>query len=356
MTSRERLLRALRHQEVDRLPWAPLIDDYYLGYLRDIGQPMNVVEALRSIGADVIERHVHCYDVHYSGGVRLTTEPEDGGRHFSLESPVGTLHQRTRYGGHTESISEFYVKGIDDVRVLQYVEEHTSFVPDYASFVAESAYIGDDGIATVSARATPLTTLFMDYMGLAGLIYALADHREEIEALMEVMQENNRRLHKVLAESPAEVVVIYEDTSTTTISPKLYERYCSRPLDEYADIVHGEGKLYLAHMCGKLKGMLHLVKDNRMDGVDSLCPPATGDVWADEALAAWPGKTVVGGLDPAKLQVSSAKEVDGYARHVLKRAAPCRDLVLSTGDATAYGTPLDNLRAVTRVVGGSPWL
>ena len=354
MTSRERLLRALHQEEVDRLPWAPLIDDYYLGYLRDIGKPMNVVEALRFIGADVVERHVRCYDVRYSGGVRLRIDREDGGRHHTFETPIGSIHQRTRYGGHTETISEFYVKSIDDLKVLQYVEEHMNYVPDYGSFVIEREYIGDDGIATVSARATPLTTLFMEYMGLAGLIYALADYKAEIEALMEVMHDNNRRQHEVLAASPAELVIIYEDTSTTTISPKLYKQYCSRQLDEYADIVHREGKQYFAHMCGKLKGMLHLIRSNRMDGIDSLCPPSTGDVWADQALDILKGKTVMGGLDPAKLQASSPKEVEEYVRYVMGRAAPCQDLILSTGDATPYGTALESLRSVTRVVEAGP--
>jgi len=78
-----------------------------------------------------------------------------------------------------------------------------NYVPDYGSFVIEREYIGDDGIATVSARATPLTTLFMEYMGLAGLIYALADYKAEIEALMEVMHDNNRRQHEVPRRKPS---------------------------------------------------------------------------------------------------------------------------------------------------------
>src|ERR1039457_6780719 len=173
MTSRERLLRALHQEEVDRLPWEPLIDDYYLVYLRDIGKPMNVVEALRLIGADIVERHVRCFDVRYSGGVRLRIDQEDRGRYHTFETPVGSLHQRAPYGGDTERISPDFVKSIADVKVLQYVEEHTSFVPDYGTFVKEREYIGDDGIATVSARATPLTSLFMEYMGLVSGMEAL---------------------------------------------------------------------------------------------------------------------------------------------------------------------------------------
>lgn len=87
-----------------------------------------------------------------------------------------------------------------------------------------------------------------------------------------------------------------------------------------------------------------------MDGIDSVCPPSTGDTWADEALASWPGKVVVGGLEPPALQRMTVEETRAYTREVLGRVAPGSRLILSTGDATSYGTPVENLMAVGEVV------
>jgi len=51
MNSRERILAALRGEEVDRIPWSPCIDGYFLG---DVDQ----VEGFRRIGADAMLRHM----------------------------------------------------------------------------------------------------------------------------------------------------------------------------------------------------------------------------------------------------------------------------------------------------------
>ncbi len=103
-------------------------------------------------------------------------------------------------------------------------------------------------------------------------------------------------------------------------------------------------------MCGKLKGLKEIIAEGRMDGIDSVCPPTTGDLWAHEAISAWKDKIIIGGLEPVKLERSTIAETKKYVLDVLKKAAPCKNFILSTGDATAYGTPLENLVAVTQTV------
>ena len=61
MNSKERLLSVLRGKKSDRIPWAPLIDGYFLSFLKEKNIEMNAVEALRYIGADILERHVPTY-------------------------------------------------------------------------------------------------------------------------------------------------------------------------------------------------------------------------------------------------------------------------------------------------------
>ena len=61
MNSKERLLAVLKGKKPDRIPWAPLIDGYFLSFLKEKNIEMNAVEALRYIGADILERHVTTY-------------------------------------------------------------------------------------------------------------------------------------------------------------------------------------------------------------------------------------------------------------------------------------------------------
>ncbi|MBQ8952571.1 MAG: hypothetical protein IJ048_00515 [Clostridia bacterium] len=58
MTKRERITAALRRQEVDRLPWSPLIDDYFVRSLPEQGLHMDLLEVLRYLRCDIMERHV----------------------------------------------------------------------------------------------------------------------------------------------------------------------------------------------------------------------------------------------------------------------------------------------------------
>ncbi|MBE3038617.1 MAG: hypothetical protein IMZ62_07385, partial [Chloroflexi bacterium] len=75
-----------------------------------------------------------------------------------------------------------------------------------------------------------------------------------------------------------------------------------------------------------------------------------------EARAAWGGdKVIIGGVEPAALARMDAGETRAYVTRVLDQMLTLRRFVLSTGDATAYGTPVENLRAVTDVVTNYPW-
>ena len=106
----------------------------------------------------------------------------------------------------------------------------------------------------------------------------------------------------------------------------------------------------MTHMCGKLKGIIKQLDEGMMDGIDSVCPPTTGDLWAHEALEGLPGKVIVGGIEPPALKRMSVIETEIYAREVLEKSECLDRLILSTGDATSYDTPVKNLEAITRMV------
>ena len=61
MNSRERLSSIFKGVRPDRIPWAPLIDGYFLSSLKEKNIEMNSIELLRHIRADILERHVSTY-------------------------------------------------------------------------------------------------------------------------------------------------------------------------------------------------------------------------------------------------------------------------------------------------------
>jgi uroporphyrinogen-III decarboxylase len=162
--------------------------------------------------------------------------------------------------------------------------------------------------------------------------------------------------YRLLAESPSRVVIDYEDTSSTVISPTYFRRYCAPIIDEYASVCHAAGKLFITHMCGKLSIFSTALKAGLQDGIDSLCPPTTGDWTAWDARAGLgPEKIIIGGIEPPRLERMTVPETRAYITDILERMPTYRRFILSTGDATAYGTPVANLRAVGKAVRAAPW-
>jgi hypothetical protein len=359
MTSRDRLLASLAGERTDRLSWSPLIDNYYLDSLGEQGfEQVDVPDAVRLVAGDVLERHVPAYRLTFDRTVRREVYYQGEVRREVIKTPFGVLETemvRSRMG-HTDYIRKPLITSLRDVKTYQGVLEATRIDPDYATFQARDERIGGAGLPTASGPMTPLQEFLQILCGVENTIYLLHDHPEEVDVCFEMMHARNRRIYQTLGESPAKVIIAYENTSSTVISPAYYRRYCAPWIDEYAQICQGGGKWFITHMCGKLRAFSDQIGAGRQDGVDSLCPPSTGDLWAHEARDAWGAeKVIIGGLDPAALAGMNREQTRAYVVDVLEKMPTFRRFILSTGDATAHGTPLENLREVGRTVASYGW-
>lgn len=370
MTARERIMNVLKGQAPDRIPWTPLIDGYYLSGLQ---MPLDQYDAIRAFGGDIFARHIDIYRevlltdvVVAEDGSRTITQKCPKGLFFNTitddgivvtettETPLGILHGRWVRNEHSPYMPfpvEYRLKTVEDIKILKYVCANTDFEPDFDVLAKAEAAIGPDGIATVTAPGTPFHDLLEGDFGIEKCYFMLYDHEREMEDLMEVMHEQRKKAYLIVARSPAEVVIGYENTSTTTMSPDIYERYCENQINEYADIMHGAGKIFLNHMCGKLSGLTKQLARGRMDGIVDIAPLPTGDMTLSEAKRAFgPDKIVMGGIDATTYRNLSPDQMAAYIKSVLADIAPGDRVLLGSGDATPIGTPLANLKAVTEVV------
>lgn len=351
MNSRERLLAVLSGKDPDRLPWAPLVDKYFLSSLTNEFKDMGYVELFRNIGADLMLRHVPVVRYEYEGGIeRIVSMGSPGEVRTVFKTPVGTISQTVEHHSGTTRWKEYFIKDIEDIKVLRYVENHKRISADYESFISKDKEIGDNGLATASAPPTPLASMHEFYIGLENCIYFLYDYPELMEDVMNVIHENNIKENEIIAKSPSAAVFIYEDTSTTTISRDFYERYCLGQINDYAAVVKKCEKPYIVHMCGKLYGFRDLINRTKTDGIDSLCPPSTGDVWLHEGRKYWPDKIIIGGIEPAALAMYDKSKFKRYAKEILDKIDGLKGIILSTGDAVPHGTPVENLRIVTELI------
>jgi hypothetical protein len=351
MTNRERLTAIFNDQETDRFSWSPLVDDYFTGSLPEMGYPeMNSIEFGKLIGYDILERHVNPYIWNYNDRVNVRYESRENENRSIFETPVGSISSIFKSSRRGGGITKFPVVTLEDMKVYLYILENSIADRDFERFVRTEAIIGDSGIATASIYETGTANMISRMMGLENMIFAMCDYPDEFDELVWAFHEFNKKLLHITCESPAQLIFSYEGTSTTVISDKIYRKYSLPQTDEYADIVHSYGKKFIIHMCGKLAGFKDIIKKGRQDGIDSLCPPTTGDVELCEALDYFPGKLIIGGIEPSALERMSVSETENYVIDILEQCKFSNKFILSTGDATPYGTPVENIRKVQDIV------
>jgi len=373
MTSRERLLAILnKEKEIDRVGWSPLIDGYYMSSL---SPEKDIIDAFKEINADVMERHVFTWNsnlenkkigkdsdsssISYTeNGVKASEELKKVEKGILLtrqyEIPGHILTSKSIYTKESPFIPfplEPFIKTAEDIEAFIYIKKREKYIERFSNFIKEDNRIGEAGIATDTAPTSPIQDIIQHLIGTEKFYTVFfTDHLNELEKLMEVMHEKNIEAYKLLANSPASIVISYENTSTTLVSPAIYEKYSLPYIDDYADILHNKNKLFLTHRCGKLIGLVGLLKKGKDDGIIDISPKPTGDLNIWDAREAWPDKIVQGGLDPTILTQWSIGRVKDYVKLILNKTGGRDRLIIGTADATPKDAKIENLKAVGEVI------
>jgi uroporphyrinogen-III decarboxylase len=368
MTSRERLLAALRGQEVDRIPWSPFLAywwEHQSKALQDRGQ----VRFLREIGADALLRgfsfpftssDVHGFKRHESfcnplPGCEFHREDKGDQVRIQYETPLGTLTTLARNSsvGNTRFVTEHPVKRREDYKILSYIIERMVIAPNYEAIQQEIESVGEGGLSMPLISPflkTPFQALVEHFVGTQQLVYDLMDYPEEVEALLAVMSERAMEAVRMAVESPAEAFIIWEDSSTTNVSPTLFSRYIAPEINRWGQALHTAGKLLVHHACGHVRALLPVMAQESIDAIESLSPPPTGnvEVWeAQEILD--PRVGIIGGIEPVHFLTLDLKDLRDYVETLLDRIRH-RHYILANSDSCPPGVSVEKFRLVTEIV------
>jgi len=335
MTSRDRLLAALHGELPDRLPWAPEFNMVFgERVLREIpGPPFAAedayIEVCRRMRAECLMR-VDAVAVRYPNvEVVEAREGDEVTRTFRTPDRDLTLRARMIADIGVEMEHEHMVRTVEDVRAYQFMYEDAVYAPRYDFVRERMAAMGEAGLITIFGPPTPLLDLIMFQIRLPTIYFLMEDHPAEMEGLLEAMHRRNCEYYEIAAAAPGEVVRSFEDTSTTLISPELYRRWCLRQLQDYRDICHAHGKLFVPHMCGLLRGVLAELKETGVDGIEAVTPPPVGDCpigLAREALGS--EVTLIGGLDPTQFVGATPDTTRQMVLDVISQMGDGRRMVL----------------------------
>lgn len=302
MTSRERWMAALRCEPVDRLPFWPKLDTAYPLHQNEPFRSMTNAELHAWIGSD---RHVGGPSCVKSTRTTTRIEHEEKGdlRIARYHTPRGMLTSVDRFD--TVSMShhpiEFPVKCADDIETMALWFADEQVEPDPEGCERADAFIrqiGENGVVVTGVGVSPLMDWLQHLAGIENGHYLLADHRERVEGLFDVMHRNLCRRAEIIAEdSPYQVVYSTENTSTTLISPELFGRYCYRHLMDYGRTIAAAGKVHVLHMCGHLKRLLPELDTLPAMAFEAFTSPPVGNTTLLDGRTACARKCLIGGTN-----------------------------------------------------------
>lgn len=228
--------------------------------------------------------------------------------HDTIETwhtPAGDIRQVRRHSPEqgTSYLVEHLVKGPDDLPALAAVfedEEHASDAGAADEIARRAALIGDDGMLMCFMPGTPLGMMYRVFSSVETLAYLYADAPDALEDLFTVMEARYLAQLRLSVDTPGlDAFVGMDDTSTTVISPAMFERYDLACTDGRADICHAAGRLYFHHSCGLIRNLLPLYRRTRMDAVHAFTVPPIGDVSVAEGRRRLGDRvTIIAGVAP----------------------------------------------------------
>lgn len=379
ISSRERMLTTIRHEEPDRVPL--LFHTFGFeppAHLR-WSNPAEQAKTWLSLGADALlwaEAPV-TFDPKVS--VRRWDEPVEG-RPGPLmiaeyDTPAGVFRQEVQRSD--DLVSAQWPMHKDGVEGVQLLDDYN--VPRYRRCPIETEDdlekvlyllhpLSGDGaaqfrerIAAVAREACKLGVLLVGQAssgtdaafwlcGVEALLYMAIDRPAMFASLLDIIDEWDKRNVEILLDSPVDVVMrrgYYEGTSFW--SPDICRRFFAPRIKELTDMTHQADRLMGYTMS---VGVMPLLSDLVEIGYDVhyLLDPLPNGTRIDllQVKSAWDGKiAVIGGLNtPITLEHGSPRQIRHEVRDAVSLLGRGGGLALTPAEAIFASTPWESIETV----------
>jgi len=352
MTRREGILAASQGKQADRLPFFHFWRHSQVGWAE---------RECRNRGMGVCWVRPCCTEVMH--GVEVTETRSAGAlAHITYTTPVGSVsvtekrepgvgqwHGNRSWQDVSPWQTERMIKGPEDYPVVQYMVEHTEYVPDYFPLEQAADWLGDDGLVICTLAHSPMQMLMIDWVGSEGgrFFYHYQDHPDLVVGLYEALCRSREPWYEIAAKSPAPIVLCGDNIDGVLVTPHLFQEYFMPVYEAQARVLHANNKLMAVHMDGRLNSLKHLIAETEIDLVEAFHPPPMGDLSVSEALVEWPDKAVWVGF-PGSVYAMGPEETRRYTSDLLNDLAPGERVVLEA--STENQVSNENLLALTSVL------
>ena len=365
MTSRQRLLAALRREVPDRVPVSP--DVSFMMPARYTGKPfwevaLNGNPPMWEAKMSLQERFG--YDMIMP--VSLGANADDSGPHSedrilsqSEERWVAEQTTHTRKGDLTVRTVYFRDKSpwIEKPLITDPEAEVGALLATLtdpwhgsATFAEQvRAAVGDRGILA-GGTSVPLAWWLYCRRDLSRSVLDFYDRLPLVEKAMDAYSEWSIELLKATCEKIRPDLLMFGGSvaSMSVVSPTLYRRYALPWLQTVTEVARGYGVFTGVHMCGRSQDALPILAESGIDLLEPLESPPGGDVSLAGVKSQYGDRFCLkGNVNTFQtLTQGTPEDVVAEARQCIEDAAPGGGFILSTGDQTPVDTPEENFVAL----------
>jgi hypothetical protein len=391
MTEKERMLRAVRGEWADQLPWAPRIDLWFNANSRkgtlpprypkditldeiadDIGGGYHKItpdflrfgssEETIDRGIGIFRLRGYPYRAELSG-VDREVKKEGDSTLVTYHTPLGSVsckilytEEMRRSGASITWISEHVIKEPRDYKVLGYIFKNIKLTPDYANYLELQKEVGDKAFVPARglASAGPMQHIMRDFIDATQFYLEMHDHPKEMRELCEDMEPFYDRLFQILTDSPAEIVFHGSNFDEMITYPPFFRDHIMPYLQKLSAMLHARGKFLVSHCDGENQGLLNLIAESGIDIAEAICPQPMTKVTITDVKKAFKGKvTIFGGIPSVALLENSMsdREFESFMKKLFREIAPGDRFILGISDTTPPDAKFERLLRITEMVG-----
>jgi len=363
LTSRERILRTVRGEPVDRVPifspvsWSPFwrisgeepewaSDPNYVPVRKLCDEYCDSFAGAAGTGG-VFDRRFLLVPTDF---IEHMPEQVQGRRHRRLtvvHTPKGDLRTVEEWdeGVRTTWYTEPLVKTTKDAeRILSVPYRFDK--PDVSAFSEYRDKIGGSALTQLGV-STPLVCVSRLLQFEQFLEWCVAEF-DLVDLLVRTVQERiHERLSWLLEQGIGPVVWFggSEQATPPIMSPALYDALVVRYDKPLFDLVHKHGGIVHVHCHGKVSGILGKLVEMGADMLDPVEPPPQGDVEMGEAKRLVRGRiTLMGNIEFCDLEFATPDEIEEKVKHAVLDGGKAHTILYpsATGHETVSERYRDN--------------
>lgn len=368
-----RTMAAFRGAPVDRLPYVPRIDLWYLANsvantlpAQHAGRTQNEISRAEGWAlhhkyafASVGEHSDHAL-LHRGIGIFRTRDtvmdfvlPRDvevrvhrEGRLTRVEyhTPAGMVSNTLQYDETMKRLgisiplhTEHLIKGPQDYAPACHLFEHMDVVPNFERFnYWANEEMRNDGVPVVAHfhGASPMQQIQRDLIDATQFFIHYKDHRKELRALVARMEPLYDKILRICCESPAQVVNWGSNFDDMLTYAPYFKQEIQPWVRKASSALAAAGKLLMCHTDGENFGLMDLIRDSGMHIAESICPAPMTKVTLAEYYRRWSGKLTLFGGIPSTIVLPETAEADFevYLDELFRAVAPGTRMVVGIAD------------------------